>query len=177
MEMRRGLIHIYCGDGKGKTSAAVGLAVRAVGHGFRVGVVQFLKDGDSGELAPLAAFPGVQILSGKRVKGFTFSMTAEEKAQVRAGQDDYLRRAAAWCGQDLCDLLVLDEAVGAVNLGMLDRALLLDFLRNKPVGVEVVLTGRDPDDELLGLADYVSEIRKVKHPYDRGVKAREGIEF
>lgn len=176
MKERQGLIHLYCGDGKGKTTAAMGLALRAVGSRFHVGVVQFLKDGDSGELAPLASLPGVRVLSGKGVKGFSFRMTEEEKKTVKRCHEEHLRRAIEWCREGWCDLLILDEAVDAVNCGLLDRAHLLTFLREKPPALEVALTGRNPDEELVGLADYYSEVRKIKHPYDRGITAREGIE-
>lgn len=171
-----GLIHVYCGDGKGKTTAAMGLALRAAGSGFRVAIVQFLKNGGSGELKALSSLPGVRVLSGKGVDGFTFSMTEQQKEIVRAVHQAHFEEAVEWCRQGEVELLVLDEAVGASRMGLLDTEALLDFLRKKPEGLEVVLTGREPSDELLCLADYVSEIKKIKHPYDRGIHAREGIE-
>lgn len=176
MEAKRGLIHLYCGDGKGKTTAAMGLALRAVGHGFHVGVVQFLKDGDSGELTPLASLPGVRVLSGKGIKGFSFRMTEGEKEMVKQYHEKHLGEAIGWCREGWCDLLILDEVVDAVNSGLLSKEILLDFLQEKPPALEVALTGRNPEKELVDLADYYSEVRKIKHPYDRGITAREGIE-
>ena len=176
MKEKQGLIHLDCGDGKGKTTAAMGLALRAVGHGFHVGVVQFLKDGDSGELAPLSSLPGVRVLSGKGVKGFSFQMSEEEKKTVKQCHEKHLDKAIGWCREGWCGLLILDEVVDAVNSGLLEKEMLLGFLQEKPSALEVVLTGRNPGKELVDLSDYYSEVRKIKHPYDRGITAREGIE-
>ena len=171
-----GLIHLYCGDGKGKTTAAMGLALRAGGYGLRVGIIQFLKDGDSSELKALETFPSVRILSGKGVDGFTFQMTQEELEAVRQTHNQHLEQGIAWARKGAIDLLVLDEAVGTDRMGLLDHQLLLSFLREKPEGMEVVLTGRNPSEDLLELADYVSEVKKIKHPFDKGICARDGIE-
>lgn len=176
MKEQLGLIHLYCGDGKGKTTAAFGLALRALGHGLNVGVVQFMKDGDSGELLALRSFPDVRIISGKGIKGFTFNMSEDEKKIVKKVHDAHLREAISWCKDGWCDLLIMDEAVSSVNRSLLDEAELINFLTNKPPMLEVVLTGRNPSASLIELTDYYSEIRKIKHPYDQGIKAREGIE-
>ena len=162
--MEKGLIHIYCGDGKGKTTAAVGLCVRACGCGKKVLLAQFLKDDSSGELVSLGLLPGFsRIPAPKRVK-FTFQMNEEER-----------RESAAEAGA--CDLLVLDECFGALSTGMLNMEALLDFVEHKPPKLELILTGRNPPEEFMALADYVSEVRKVKHPYDVGTPARRGIEY
>ena len=170
-----GLIHIYCGEGKGKTTAAVGLSVRASGCGKRVVFAQFLKSRKSGERTSLALLPGVTLTEVPECVKFTFRMTEQEKLA-----------AAELCGKQLeeafrlaqgADLLVLDEAVGAVAKGLLEERTLLEYLRNKPKNLEVVLTGRNPSEELCEAADYISEIRKIKHPYDKGIPARRGIEF
>ncbi|MFA6808284.1 MAG: cob(I)yrinic acid a,c-diamide adenosyltransferase [Eubacteriales bacterium] len=174
--MEKGLIHIYCGDGKGKTTAAMGLAMRSSGRGFKVLIVQFLKSQDTGELHSLEKLPEIMILRGNRKHGFTFNMSEEEKELCRVEYDKTLNKGIEICKTESIDLLVLDEVIGAYNLGFINRDCLLDFLKNKPEKLEVVLTGRNPDESLLGLADYVSEIRKVKHPFDRGIKARNGIE-
>lgn len=174
--MKQGMIHLYWGEGKGKTTAAMGLAVRARGSGMPVLVVQFLKDGASSELEPLRAL-GAQVLSGKSGTKFVFQMTEEEKAEVRALQTGHLHRAAAWVQEHPDGLLVLDEALSAWQKEMLDRDLLRRLVEEKPERLEVVLTGRDPADWMHEAADYSTEMRCHKHPYKKGVPARRGIEF
>jgi len=174
--MERGLVHVYCGDGKGKTTAALGLAVRSCGRGHKVLLVQFLKSQDTGELFAFEKLPGITVIRGKEGYRFSFHMTEEEKVHCRAVQDENLSRAIALCRSQHVDLLILDEAIGALDKNLVNRELLLEFLNSKPLGLEVVLTGRNPDDALLELSDYVSEIKKVKHPYDLNITARDGIE-
>lgn len=176
MEEHLGLVHLYCGDGKGKTTAAIGLGVRAAGRGLRVILLQFLKGQETGELRTLAKIPGITVVRGKKSAAFTFQMSEEEKAETRRTQDEALRDCIDRCREGECDLLILDEGVGAYGKGLLDRELLLRFLDSRPAGVEVVLTGRDPAPELLARADYITEMKKVRHPFDKGVPAREGIE-
>lgn len=169
-----GLIHLYCGDGKGKTTAACGLAARMLGHGKRVVFAQFFKDGTSGELAVLRA-AGAQILCRPDCAGFFFDLSEREKAKVRAVFDALFAQTVD-ASKD-ANLLVLDECAGALSGGLISEAPLFRFLTHKPEQLEVVLTGRDPSDRLISVADYVSEIVKIKHPYDRGVPAREGAEY
>ena len=159
--MEQGLIHIYCGDGKGKTTAAVGLAVRAWGRGKRVVFTQFLKSKDSGDCPD-------------HIK-FTFAMSPEEREQAQKDSYELLTMAFAQAKQ--ADLLILDEFFGALATGMLDQEQALSYLKKKPEGLEVVLTGRDPAPAFLSIADYVSEVRKQKHPFDNGISARLGIEY
>ncbi len=171
-----GLIHIYCGDGKGKTTAAIGLAVRCSGHGNHVLLVQFLKSRLTGELNTLALLPNIEIMRGKETKKFTFQMNEEEKAQVKNEHLTLFSKVKQKCLDERVDLLILDEVIGACNTGVFDKAFLIDFLRHKPPKMEVVLTGRNPAPELVELADYVSEICKRKHPFEKGIPARTGIE-
>ena len=171
-----GLIHIYCGDGKGKTTAAVGLAVRAAGAGRRVLFTQFFKNGDSSELSILRALETVEVLTCETRHGFWANMDGHERE--RAGRDySALLDRALETARRGAGLLVLDEAVSACNHGVIEEEKLLDFLRGKPAELEVVLTGRDPSAALMERADYVTEMKKLRHPYDRGVGARRGIEF
>lgn len=171
-----GLIHIYCGDGKGKTTAAVGLAVRCCGHGNKVLLVQFLKSRPTGELNSLALLPGIEVWRGKENNKFTFQMSAEEKKAVLQSHMELFAKVWTRCQQDKIDLLILDEVIGACNTGVFELQQLLEFLKNKPQELEVVLTGRNPAAELIELADYVSEICKRKHPFDKGIPARTGVE-
>ncbi len=171
-----GLIHIYTGDGKGKTTAALGLAVRCCGHGNKVLFVQFLKSRPTGELNSIALLPNIELMRGKETKKFTFQMTPEEKAKVREEHAELFAKVREKCANEKIDLLVLDEVIGACNTGVFDINELIDFLKNKPQELEVVMTGRKPADELIELADYVSEIMKRKHPFDKGIPARTGVE-
>lgn len=169
--MKNGLVHLYWGEGKGKTTAAMGLALRALGRGFRVQVVQFLKSGDSGELEPLRRL-GAKIHSGACEK-FVFQMNCQEREQARAAHNAALTDAL----NDSCDLLVLDEACAALQLELVDEGLLKQAVLQRPMGCEVVITGRDPAEWMQNAADYSIEMRCHRHPFDRGISAREGIEF
>ena len=173
-----GLTHIYYGDGKGKTTAALGLAVRAAGCGLNVVIVQFLKNWKCGELNTLALLPNITVLRGK-IEGatFVFEMNDEQKAVTKTIQDDILKNALEMQKNGQCDLLVLDEALDAYKLGVLDAELFEGLLNNKPENLEMVITGHSADAKLIELADYVTEMAKRKHPYDLGVTARRGIEF
>ena len=171
-----GLIHIYCGDGKGKTTAALGLAIRCAGHGNHVLIVQFLKSRPTGELTSLALLPTIEVMRGKETKKFTFQMNDEEKAQVKGEHLALFDKVKQKCRDEHIDLLILDEVIGAINTGVFDKDILVDFLKGKPAELEVVLTGRNPASELVELADYVSEICKRKHPYEKGIGARTGVE-
>ncbi len=171
-----GLIHIYCGDGKGKTTAAVGLAVRCAGRGNKVLLVQFLKSRDSGELYSLAKLPDIEVMRGKESKKFTFQMNEEEKHALLIEHNKMFEQVLAKIKNGGYSLLILDEVIGAMNAKVFEMPKLIEFLRHKPENLEVVLTGRNPAPELVEIADYVSEMRKVKHPMDKGIMAREGIE-
>ena len=174
----KGLTHIYFGDGKGKTTAALGLALRAAGCGRSVVIVHFLKDWNCGEFRSIELIPKVTVFRGKSPGGvFVRDMSEEEKAETKAIHDDNLRKALALQATGQCDLLVLDEAIDAYQLGVLDSVLFKGLLDDKPESLELVITGHSPNAELLEHADYVTEMIKRKHPYDRGVSARRGIEF
>lgn len=171
-----GLIHIYCGDGKGKTTCSVGLTVRASGYGLNVMFMQFLKTGDSSELKVLKTLSGVEVYNAEPIKKFSFQMTEEEKETTRALNAKQFKEVVEKINNQHFDLLVLDESLGTIEAGLLDEAIITDFLEHKPEHLEVVLTGRNPSEQLIDMADYVSRIEKVKHPFDEGVPARKGIE-
>ena len=173
----RGCVHIYCGDGKGKTSSAVGLAVRASGRGKKVLIVRFLKTEDSGEVEVLRKIPGITVTPCDRTFGFVFRMNEEQKREAGAYFQSRFETAVKTAVEDGVDLLVLDEILASCNYGMVREDDVAEFLRNRPAEMEGVLTGRDPSDRLIALADYVSEIKMVKHPYTQGIGAREGIEY
>ena len=173
--MKDGQIHVYYGEGKGKTTAATGLCLRAAGHGWQIGFVQFLKDGSSGEIAALSRIPGVRVFPFLSPIKFVFAMSDAEKAQARLFYD-HLWQEILSAVPDL-DLLVLDEIFGAIEAGMVEEGQLKDLFLHKPAGLELVLTGRHPTAATAQSADYLMEIRSHRHPYDKGVSAREGIEW
>ncbi|MDO4732219.1 MAG: cob(I)yrinic acid a,c-diamide adenosyltransferase [Bacillota bacterium] len=170
-----GLVHVYCGDGKGKTSTAIGSAIRAAGAGKKVLFAQFFKDGSSSEIKLLQSVERIRTLHCKTVQGFWSRMNDEQKAQAGRDYSSFFEEVVGLAKE--ADLLVLDEIISACKHGAPAEAALLDFLRRKPEALEVILTGREPSEALLELADYVSEVRKIKHPYDAGIRARKGIEF
>lgn len=173
--MRTGLIHIYYGDGKGKTTAAVGQAVRSAGYGYKVLFYQFLKDNTSSERKSLAQLENITCMKGREEVKFSFQMSEEEKKEVRQYYKEQLQMLEIEAKN--YDVFVLDEAVCAVGIGLLEENELIRFLENKPKKLEVILTGHTISDRLLQTADYVTEMKKVKHPFDRGIVAREGIEM
>lgn len=171
-----GLIHIYCGDGKGKTTAAVGLAVRAAGAGKKVIFTQFFKDGSSSEIKMLETLPGVELVLCRVQHGFYKFMDEAGRAAARRDFSSLLDTALTRAAEG-ADLLVLDEAISACNCGVIDEEKLAAFLTEKPAGLEVVLTGRNPSERLLARADYITEMKKIRHPYDQGITARLGVEY
>lgn len=175
--LKQGMVHLYHGDGKGKTTAAMGLALRATGRKKQVLVVQFLKQRPTGEVLVLETLPGVRVLRGKSCGKFLSQMNEQERADTEKCQMDMLSQAMQAGNGGTCDLLVLDEVLDACNAGLIDPEELCGFLHNRPAGLEVVLTGRNPGGALLELADYISHVQKQKHPYEQGISAREGIEF
>ena len=176
--MNTGLIHIYFGDGKGKTTAALGLAVRASGCGKRIIFAQFLKGRSTGELAPLKTL-GVKVIRSEKDMGFCFNATGEKKeafCEEQARLFNEVKLAVSGSEEQL-DLLVLDEALNVIDRDLLDEEVLKEFVLQKPEGLEIVLTGRPAPDWLIEKADYVTEMKKLKHPYDKGIMARESIEY
>ena len=173
--MDTGRIHIYFGDGKGKTTAAVGQAVRAAGHGFRVLFFQFLKDNSSNERKILEQISNITCLPGREQVKFVSRMNGDEKAELLHYNNKALDEIVKFCSP--FDLLVLDEALCAVGLKVLSEEKLISFLQHKPRGLEIVLTGHQVSDRMKEIADYATEMHKIKHPYDLGKLAREGIEF
>lgn len=171
------MIHVYHGDGKGKTTAAMGLALRMLAAGRRVVVVQFLKDGESGEVRLLAEHFGVPVFAGKASDKFTWSMTSEELAATRELHDGNLASALAELEGAQEGLLVLDEALDALSKGLVDEALVDRALDMSARGVEIALTGRAPSRKIVEKADYITEMRCEKHPYEQGICAREGVEY
>jgi cob(I)alamin adenosyltransferase len=175
--MELGLIHIYCGDGKGKTTAAMGLGMRAVGRHKKVLLTQFLKDNETGELNSIEKLgTNFEVFKGIPVKKFFKFMSPEEQMVTKKEHEERFNTVTQKAINENFDLLILDEIIASTNLDLIPLNEVITFLENKPKGLEVILTGRNPNEKLIELADYVSEIRAVKHPYEKGISSRIGIE-
>ena len=195
-----GLVQVFTGNGKGKTSTSLGIALRAVGQGLKVYMIQFLKSGDTGELFAVKKYlPGIKIvqfgrdaLSDKQVKIFQFDGEGKIKPVGPKNGKYYVflpdreeqepsRRAlehafhVAMSGQ--CDILILDEACVALDKGLITVEEMKKLIAEKPKNVELILTGRGCPAEIKECADLVSEIQEVKHPFNKGILARRGIDY
>ena len=171
------MIHIYFGDGKGKTTSAAGLAARSVGHGKRVIFAQFLKGRDSGEIVSLKTL-GIQVIRSEGINCFSWDMTELQKEECRKVQNGLLNIIRNTIqNEDPVDMLVLDEVLNALSERLLDEEDVKDFVMGKPDNMEIVLTGRIMPDWLMERADYCTEMKKYKHPYDKGIQAREAVEY
>lgn len=158
----KGCVHIYCGDGKGKTTCAMGLCVRAAGAGKKVLLHQFLKDNTSSERTIIDKLPGVTVMPGAKMDKFTFQMNEEELQALRESNDANLA-----CLCDMAkdyDMLILDESVYAMDMGLLSEDKLIEWLEKKPEHLEVVMSGRNPSDRLKEHADYISRLRRLNIP-------------
>lgn len=174
LPFERGLVQVYTGNGKGKTTAAFGLALRAAGYGLPTHVVQFLKGVPYGELLALSAFPHVTVRQFGCAEWVHPEAVRQEDRDRASAALDHARKVLA-AGE--CRVLVLDEVNVALDWCLLPLAAVLEFIRDKPAAAELVLTGRNAPPEVIALADLVTEMREVRHPYQRGILARCGIEF
>lgn len=168
-----GFVHVYTGDGKGKTTAALGLALRAAGAGMRVFIARFLKTGDSSELAALERFGDLVTVRSYGRAGFIRGEPAPEDIEQARNGFAEVRNVVA---SGAYELVILDEVNVAVHLGLLSAEEVLDLIDRRPGNMELVLTGRRADDRIVARADLVTEMREVKHYYHAGVPARKGID-
>jgi cob(I)alamin adenosyltransferase len=174
-KFERGLIQVYTGNGKGKTSAAFGLALRAVGRGLRVFMIQFIKGGfDYGELYVVDKLPNLTLKAFGQGKFVTEKPPGKEDIAL-AGQALALAEETIKGGR--YDVVILDEVNVALSLKLISLEKVLRLIKEKPKHVELVLTGRDAPEEIIEAADLVTEMREIKHPYKKGLPARKGIEY
>lgn len=171
--MFSGYIQVYTGNGKGKTTAAIGLAIRAIGAGLNVYIGQFIKSKDYSEHITLKEY--LPILTLEVYGRGCFINGKPEDIDIKLANDGLERAKEIIYGQKH-HLVILDEINIALNLGLIDKNKVLDMLHNKPSEVEIVLTGRYADKEIIEIADLVTEMREVKHYYSKGILARDGIE-
>jgi cob(I)alamin adenosyltransferase len=172
---KSGFIQVYTGDGKGKTTAALGLALRAAGHGLRVSVVQFLKSaGVYGETKEAAMLPGLTIIPSGRA-GFV-NLKAPDAADCQLAQEGFTLAKKIILAH-AADIIVLDEINLAMNYHLLDTEEVLAFLQKEKYETEIILTGKDAPPEILAIADLVTEMKKVKHTFDQDIPPRRGIDY
>lgn len=173
------MIHIYHGDGKGKTTCSIGLAVRAAGAGKKVTIMQFLKDGNSSEIKALKNMENIDILENHNKFGFTWNMTQDEKMHLKKMHDNNLLSIISDIKTGEYDLVVLDELCGAMSCKLIDEEMIRELIQYCSVNksVELVITGREPEQFVIEKADYITEMKKIRHPFDEGVQARCGIEY
>lgn len=173
--MARGLIHVYTGTGKGKTTASLGLALRAVGHGWKVFMVQFMKGkGSYGEMSIANTLPGFTLIQAGLPTWVKRGNPSEE--DLKAAKEGFdLAKKALTSGE--YPLVILDEINVALDHGLFTVEEVVELIKSKAESTEMVLTGRYANEKIIELADYVSEIKQVKHPFQKGISAREGIEY
>ena len=171
----RGLVEIFTGNGRGKTSAALGIALRALGHNLRVHIIFFMKGHyPYSEQKTLAQLPNISFsMFGQEHFVDPANVKPEEKEQARVALDK--AREVIYSGN--YDVVILDEINVASAWKLLEVSEVLELIQNKPEDIELILTGRYADDRLINSADLVTEMVKIRHPYDRGIKARGGIDF
>ncbi|MGB9676045.1 MAG: cob(I)yrinic acid a,c-diamide adenosyltransferase [Candidatus Bathyarchaeales archaeon] len=172
--MDRGLVQVYTGNGKGKTTAAFGLALRAIGRGLKVYVIQFIKGGfDYGELYIVDKLPNLTLKAFGRGKFIVDKPSSEDIKSA----EEALSLAESVVKSGEYDIVILDEINVALKLKLISLERVLELIKNKPKHVELVLTGRYAPNEIIEVADLVTEMKEVKHPYNKGCQARRGIEF
>lgn len=177
-KLERGYVQVYTGDGKGKTTAAVGQAMRSVGNGLNVYMLQFLKTDKTGELE-IAKLLGdkFKIYRFQTVEGFFWNLNDEEKVVLKTEVDTAYKFAMEVIKNNSCDVFILDEIMGVLSNKLLTEKQVIDLIDNKPINMELILTGRNVPKSIIDKADLVSEVNPIKHYIDKGVYAREGIEF
>ncbi len=177
MPMQAGYLQVYTGDGKGKTTAALGLALRAVGRGLKVVFFQFLKGTPSGELTGALRLGGdLRIIRLAETEKFVGAMSEGEKALLGKSLGEELGQVRTVIEKELCDIIVLDEIMAVIHAGLLTVGEVCALIDSRPPGMEMVLTGRAAPRVIIDRADLVTEMRPVKHYMDAGVRARRGIE-
>ena len=174
-KLEQGLVQVYTGDGKGKTSAAFGLALRAIGRGLKVYVIQFIKGGfDYGELYMVDKLPNLKLKAFGRGRFVMEKLPNKEDVKL---SEEALALAEQVVKSGEYDIVILDEINIALNLKLTNLNEVLELIKNKPKHVELILTGRYAPKEIIDAADLVTEMREVKHPFNKGYEARKGIEY
>lgn len=174
-KIERGLVQVYTGNGKGKTSAAFGLALRAIGRGLKVYIIQFIKGGfDYGELYVIDRLPNLTLKAFGQGK-FITEFPPSSKDKEIAKETLQLAKKVVQSGE--YDIVILDEINVALSLHLIKTEEVIELIKNKPKHVELVLTGRYAPKEIIEIADLVTEMKEIKHPFQKGIPPRKGIEY
>lgn len=176
--MKKGYVQVYTGDGKGKTTAAIGLGVRAVGRGLKVIMIQFLKGVFTGELEGIKKLsPQFNIIRFAETEKFFWELSEEEKQELKEKTQKQLEKLDKYIKDEACDILILDEIMAAIHGGLVSVEQVCNIIDNKPEGMELILTGRNVPEAIAERADLITEMKAVKHYSQAGVSSREGIEL
>ncbi|MGL4451426.1 MAG: cob(I)yrinic acid a,c-diamide adenosyltransferase [Sarcina sp.] len=175
--LKEGYTQVYTGDGKGKTTAAMGLAFRAAGNNMKVNIIQFLKAWKTGELASIGKIDNINLFRFQTTKKFTWDLNEEELVQYKKETKDAYFFAVKCLQERNCDILILDEIMGAFHGGFITEDEIVRLIEMKPSNMELVLTGRNVPKKVAEKADLITEMKPIKHYMDKGVNARLGIEF
>lgn len=177
MKLEKGLIQVYTGDGKGKTTAALGQGLRSCGRGLKVYMVQFLKGGDTGELHSVKKLhPLFEIFRFEKERGFFWTLNEQEKKELKEEIEkgfEFIKKVVA---NDECDILIIDELLGVLGNKLLEVNEVVKLLKSKPDTMEIIITGRNVPPEIFEIADLITEMKEIKHYFRKGIPAREGIE-
>lgn len=177
MKLEKGLIQVYTGNGKGKTTAALGQGLRSCGRGLKVYMVQFLKGGETGELHSVEKLdPLFKIFRFERKRGFFWTLNDQEKRELKEDIAKAMSFVKNVIENNECDILIMDEIMGVLSNGLLNVSEVVELLKSKPESMEIILTGRNVPEELAEIADLITEMREVKHYFRKGVPFRVGIE-
>lgn len=178
MALTTGLVEIYMGDGKGKTTAALGQAMRSAGCGLKVYMVQFLKSGETGELeSSKKLYPEFRIFRFEKPRGFFWTLSDTEKKELIKEIDKAFSFCMSAAENNECDVLILDEIMGVLQNKLLPVERVINLIKGKPQTMEIIMTGREAPREIIEIADLVTEMKEIKHYYKKGIPARKGIEY
>ena len=176
--MKRGLVQVYTGEGKGKTTAAVGQTLRALGRGYKVCFIQFFKRNPSGEIKALKKFsPQIKVINFNQVHPFFSKLSSSELNNLKGKVKSNLKEVVKIIKSETYDLVVLDEVLIALHDNFISEKELLNLIDEKPNSVELILTGRGATKKIIEKTDLVTEMRLIKHPFQEGIRARRGIEY
>lgn len=177
MRLDLGLIQVYTGEGKGKSTAAIGQGVRSAGNNLKVYMVQFLKSRDTGELKALDSIDNFTVFRFEKPRGFFWNLSDKEILELKsdiAESMSFIKRVVA---DGECDVLILDEIMGALSNNLVSTDELVSIVSSRPSHMEIILTGRNAPESIISIADYVSHVEDIKHPFEKGIPARRGIEY
>lgn len=178
MILEQGLVQVYTGEGKGKTTAAIGQGMRAYGNGLKVYMLQFLKGGKTGELKTVSELSdNFKIFRFEKPKDFTWNLNKEELEELRLEIRDGYKFILETIKNNSCDVLIIDEIMAVLSNSFLTVEEVIYIIDNKPKNMELILTGRNVPKEIIEKSDLVTEMKCVKHYFEKGIPAREGIEF